>query len=126
MLGVLEKHDKIPWIATIMIGITIFYISSFQFKSASTGIGNLSVIYHVGIFFVFSLLFLVSAIKRKRFSLIPLTILILIIYGVLDELHQFFVPGRYSSFPDVILDATGIALASSLYLILILIKKLNS
>lgn len=31
-------------------------------------------------------------------------------YGVLDEWHQSFVPGRYGSFTDVALDVGGVAL----------------
>lgn len=30
-------------------------------------------------------------------------------YGIFDEWHQFFVPGRYASFIDVILDLAGVA-----------------
>ena len=32
-------------------------------------------------------------------------------YGVLDEWHQSFVPGRYASMTDVLLDALGVGLA---------------
>lgn len=32
-------------------------------------------------------------------------------YGVVDELHQAFVPGRVSSFGDLLADASGAALA---------------
>ena len=31
-------------------------------------------------------------------------------YGVFDEWHQSFVPGRYASFTDVVLDAVGVGL----------------
>ena len=126
MLEALERFNKIPWIATLAIGITIFYVSSLEFGTSSTGTGNLSIIYHVGIFFIFSLLFFISAIKRGKIKLIPLVIIISIIYGILDELHQFFVPGRYSSFFDIILDTIGIAIASAFYLILVLSKRRNS
>jgi len=126
MLEVLERYDKVPWIATFVIGITIFYISSLEFGTSSTGTGNLSIVYHVGIFFIFSLLFLISVVKREKIFLIPLVIIISIIYGILDELHQFFVPGRYSSFFDIILNIMGITMASSLYTALTLYKKHNS
>ncbi len=34
-----------------------------------------------------------------------------ILYGISDELHQFFVPGRMSSVADVLFDALGVILA---------------
>lgn len=33
-------------------------------------------------------------------------------YGALDELHQYFVPGRYASFLDVLLDGVGAVLGA--------------
>ena len=33
-------------------------------------------------------------------------------YGVFDELHQYFVPGRYASFLDVLLDGCGAVLGA--------------
>ncbi len=36
-----------------------------------------------------------------------LAVVLTVAYGVLDEWHQAFVPGRYASFTDVLLDGTG-------------------
>lgn len=36
-----------------------------------------------------------------------LAILLTILYGVSDEIHQYFVPGRSSEFYDIVADATG-------------------
>lgn len=41
---------------------------------------------------------------RKRTFL---TVAILILSGVLDEFHQLFVPGRYASFWDILIDTAG-------------------
>ena len=46
-----------------------------------------------------------------------------IAYGTLDELHQFFIPGRVSSIGDVIWDSVGILFAALIYLILIEWRK---
>lgn len=37
------------------------------------------------------------------------------VYGASDEWHQSFVPGRYSSFGDWVMDTLGAALAIALY-----------
>lgn len=44
---------------------------------------------------------------KKRAGRIALTVVILFLSGALDELHQLFVPGRYASFWDVLLDTAG-------------------
>ena len=48
MLEVLERFNKISWIITIIFGITIFYVSSLQFKTYSKTTSDLSIIYHHG------------------------------------------------------------------------------
>ena len=53
-------------------------------------------------------------------------ILVTIIYAILDEVHQYFVPNRYFSFYDILLDSIGVVLGFSFYIILtILIKRLR-
>jgi VanZ family protein len=41
--------------------------------------------------------------------------IISIIYALLDELHQMFVPGRYASLEDILLDVVGVVLATVLF-----------
>ena len=36
-------------------------------------------------------------------------------YGFLDEIHQLFIPGRYVSFSDIVLDTTGIIIGIITY-----------
>ncbi|MDZ7262483.1 MAG: VanZ family protein [candidate division KSB1 bacterium] len=41
--------------------------------------------------------------------------LIGIVYGISDELHQSFVPGRYAGVDDVIADALGVIMAQMIF-----------
>jgi len=72
---------------------------------------------HVCVYFVLSLI-LFRAFNRGRqewhftSSLAAMGLVLLIAF--LDELHQWFVPGRGSSFKDVILDSLAAALAQIL------------
>lgn len=63
---------------------------------------------------------------RKR---ILLTAVILFLSGALDEFHQLFVPGRYASFWDVLLDTAGglagMLLFGAVYHIALRRKKLS-
>jgi VanZ family protein len=57
-----------------------------------------------------------STLPMAKFALIAL--LMTFFYACLDEWHQSFVPGRSSSFTDVLVDTTGILIALGLTLLL--------
>jgi len=119
MFNWLEKHSKISWTLTIIIAITIFLLSSIEFYSSGIGQGsNLkSILYHIVIFFFLSFFLLISIVQGKYKNLLFLGILLSITYGILDELHQSFVPGRAAAFSDVLLDSLGILFAFMVYYI---------
>ena len=88
-----EKHNKISWIFTIIIALTIFYLSSLSFPQGSPGI---------------------------EFSLKPVlyqffAFLFFNEFAILDECHQYFVPGRACTLNDIIIDSLGILTASFIY-----------
>ncbi len=72
---------------------------------------------HVGVYFLLSLI-LLRAFQRGRlgwqFTSALATMGLVVLIAFLDELHQWFVPGRGSSFKDVILDSLAAALAQVL------------
>ncbi len=43
------------------------------------------------------------------------TLIIGVLYGISDELHQAFVPGRYADAADVLADAVGILFGSTAF-----------
>ncbi len=42
-------------------------------------------------------------------------IILAIIYGISDEIHQLFVPGRFASTKDILINSFGILLTSLAY-----------
>jgi len=68
----------------------------------------------------FLVLVTLKKLKIPRFPLI--SGLICILYAVSDEFHQKFVPGRYPSFGDVMIDVSGAVFAILLCLIIIKIR----
>lgn len=126
MIRWLEENKLISWVITSFIFIFIFYISSLSFALPPKGPVSINAtFYHIGIFFILSVFFFISSLDRKWNSKkIILSLAILVIYALLDELHQFFVPGRFMSFDDFLLDFAGIQLASLIYYILIFKKRL--
>lgn len=115
-------------IITLLIAIFIFCVSSIStFPPAVYEITFISVAYHIGIFFLFSL-FLLAAIKGKgkiKTSHIVLALVISLIYAISDEFHQLFVPNRQCSIIDILFDSTGI-LSSTFLSLLIYIRKLKA
>jgi len=99
----------------ILLSIEIFHFSSLSgVEGIPTKGGNLiPIAYHFIVFFLFSF-FVLSAIKgnkKMKSSYILTTWIISIIQAILDEIHQFFVPFRYSSFGDILIDNLGICSA---------------
>mgnify|MGYP001606051789 CR=1 FL=1 len=125
MISWLEKNKWISWTITILIFVFIFYISSLSFPPPSAGPPSITAtLYHISIFFLLAIFLFISVLERKwGFKKIILSISIVAVYAGLDELHQFFVPGRFTSFSDFLLDFAGIAIASLIYFILIFKKS---
>ncbi len=46
--------------------------------------------------------------KRRPWMVITITLVICILYGVSDEFHQSFIPGRFMSVGDLLADLSGI------------------
>ncbi|MFW6283145.1 MAG: VanZ family protein [Minisyncoccales bacterium] len=46
-----------------------------------------------------------------------------LIYAALDEIHQYFVPGRFATFNDFLIDSAGILISSLFYISIKNFKK---
>ena len=124
MIKWFEKHYKISFILTLLIAIAIFYISTLTFLPGKPVFDIKPYLYHFFAFFFLCLFLLVSLVQGKiNKSLFFISIIISILYGISDEFHQLFVPGRSCSFADVMLDTSGILFASFLYAFRIRNKK---
>ena len=126
MISWFEKNNKISFAITLLIALFIFYVSSLTFAQSTggpPGIGYRALIYHITAFFFLAFFLAISLVKGKNRSLIFLAVIISVLYAVLDEIHQSFVPGRGSSISDIFIDSLGIILASIFYIILIEYRK---
>ena len=125
MIPWLENNKWVSWIATSIIAGLIFYISSLTFPPQPAGPPSITAtVYHISVFFLLAFFLFVSVLERKWDSRkITLSVLIVAVYATLDELHQYFVPGRYMSFDDFLLDFTGVIFASLIYFVLIGVKR---
>jgi len=88
----------------------IFYVSSISYPPQPEPLQKKPVplLEHVVEFAILGFL-LVPGFKGLKFkNFLLLAALIGILYGISDEIHQFFVPGRYSTLLDVVADSLGV------------------
>ncbi|MCI0850005.1 MAG: VanZ family protein [Chloroflexi bacterium] len=96
----------------------IFYLSQQSFLSQQPQPGDpsggyaASIVAHLGLFAVlgFLLYWALSGVARSRevaWVVGGAAFAVAVLYGVTDELHQTFVPGRVASEADLVLDAMG-------------------
>jgi VanZ family protein len=63
------------------------------------------------------LLYRALSFRRGLFVQWVVVVVVTTVYGISDELHQSFVPGRYPSWLDIVFDAVGAIMGSSVALV---------
>ena len=131
MLKFLEKNKKIiTYISLILYWLTLIIATSLPSKDMpniklNDKIEHLLAYFILGILFNLSILFQ-DKIKTLKENAFISSIFLLMIYAILDELHQIFIPGRDSSFIDWSADTIGIILGVlTTYLLVKKITKIN-
>ena len=104
------------WLPVVIYCAAIFVLSSFEQAPKPQLLpdkwGHL--ILFAGLGFLFARL--VAGVKKITFlKLLAITALFCLAYGITDEAHQYFVPGRCSEIGDVIADTIGGFLGVLLY-----------
>ncbi len=118
------------FLPSIAIMSIIFYLSS-----GSTGIGGtqveqffihktLHILVYAGLFASFYLALKHTCTKPTK-QRVSMSILFTYIYGITDEIHQYFVPGREAKFTDTLFDLFGALLGIWLYRQFTKQKKVN-
>ena len=118
MISWFEKYNKLSWLITIITAVIIFYVSSLTFKPGPpTGFNWQPIAYHFYSFLFLEVFLLISITrgKNENKNLIFIAIIIAVFYGISDEIHQLFVPGRACAFSDFLIDSAGILFAGLIY-----------
>lgn len=105
--------------------VVIFYFSSRQ----TTGIGGNSYWFRFAILKSFHLIEYAILFILINFALKSnlISIITSYLYGVTDEIHQLFTPGRTSKFTDTLFDLSGIIIGFLLlkYILIPIFRKLK-
>ena len=118
MISLFEKNKWLAVVMTILIIIEIFYFSTLQISTGTKGSDWLAKTYHFTVFFLLSFFILITIKGKEKTKLkyILITITFSIVYAMLDELHQIFVPLRDASIKDILTDTLGILSSMSIHL----------
>ena len=122
VISIFEENVWVAWLAVVLIGIGIFVISSvpeYGVGDVSGSSGNLAIYYHFFAFFFFGFFLMIACVRGRYKMYFVWAVLISVLYGVLDEVHQIFVPGRVCSFGDVLVDCVGVGFAFVFYFLVI-------
>jgi len=122
MISWFERHNRICWIVVVIIAGIIFYISSLTFEPG-TGGEIKAIFYHLFAFFFLAAFLLMALVRGGNRRFVSIAVVGAILYGITDELHQFFVPGRQLSLGDVFIDTVGITFATIIYFISLEYRK---
>jgi VanZ family protein len=108
MLKQFSKERIFYIFMTFLIAIIIFLFSNIPTPvGEKTGL-NLATLYHFGAFFMFAFFLSLTLITKKLDTKkIAIVLLISLAYALSDEFHQLFVPGRFCSLKDVLVDLIG-------------------
>jgi len=118
ILNFLENNKHYVILLIILVAIQINFFSSLAGVSIpGPGWPIIPTLYHFFIFFVLSFLILIYVIGNKKVTLssIFLSITISVIFAIVDELDQLFVPFRFAGIKDVLVDSAGILLSVFVY-----------
>jgi VanZ family protein len=115
MISWFERNWKVSIFILVLGFVSIFYVSSLEFEPGKPGVGWKAMVYHFSAFFLLGLFLLIVLVRgRERRNLI-FAVLIGVVYGISDELHQILVPGRYFSLGDILIDIFGVLTALVVY-----------
>ena len=120
----IKKIDIFMRLSFIICAFLIFFLSSqSKLPSPPKPFFGLDKIFHIIAFgaFAFTLTFWFKTENwiSKTQKYVLLVICITVLYGLSDEIHQYFVPNRSSSVYDLLADTLGAFLAVGLRLLLI-------
>ena len=113
--GQINKSSAVMlWLITIGYMGLIFYLSS-QSQLLPPLMHGTDKIIHTIVYFILAILLYFSLFKSGvRQYLLAISLLLAVIYGISDEIHQYYVPGRIASIGDVVADSLGALIGSFL------------
>jgi VanZ family protein len=122
-----EKKVQLIYAPLVIYWIVLLTATSFPTTSIPTMVISDKVM-HFTAYFGLGILLNLTLMFQNRYPVLKIknafyTLLIGSVYGVIDEVHQYFIPGRSMEFLDFLADFLGLVLAVILVLSLVRLIK---
>lgn len=118
----MKKQKKIlSWLYVILwCGIIFLFSSIPNLRIEELGFWDfiLRKIFHITEYAVLSILLvnaLFVSVGFRKSNIYFLSFVLGVLYAISDEIHQYFVPGRFFSIVDIIIDNVGVAIGIILW-----------
>ncbi len=112
----LERNKKTAWCLVFLYMALIFILSSISTPPQPVGGGNpyIPIIGHFMEYGILGFLLLGTFLGNEKFRRYApvLAVIIAVLYGITDEIHQYFVPYRNPDAFDVLVDGIGAVLGT--------------
>jgi len=124
----LSNKKKYLYIPLGLYWLLIFILTSIPGRSMPKIFGFSDKIKHFGAYLVLAFLLNFALIIQKKYSLINkysiiFTFLIVLFYGLFDEVHQIFIPGRFFDWWDLVANGVGSLLGIILVKVIIIFNQ---
>ncbi len=111
LFNFIKRYKKLLYLTLSVYWIVLVVLTSLPTTSLPK-VGVSDKIQHFLAYFILAVLLNLSLLIQKKFELRQnrssyLSLLIVTLYGIFDEVHQHFIPGRFCEFSDFAADLLG-------------------
>jgi len=105
------------WVPAVVWAALIYYLSSLPGSTFPSPFAYADKVFHLGMYAVLGYLVAraLGCSGRAGRVIMMLALLLCLIYGVSDEIHQSFIPDRVPSVTDIVADVFGSVLGIRIY-----------
>ncbi|MBN2572146.1 MAG: VanZ family protein [Ignavibacteriales bacterium] len=128
-----EKRILFVYIPLVLYWIVLFIATSLSTESLPKPFVFSDKVAHLLAYLVLSFFVCLAIWAQEKFQLVSrryffFTLFIVLLYGIFDEIHQSFIPGRSCEFLDWVADAVGAIIGTllAMFLIVRIKQKINA
>jgi len=108
----LEKNKKLLVYTPLVVYWIILFGATTLPAASMPSFGVVDKVNHLSAYFILAILLFLTLLFQQKIPfaknrVAPYALIICSLYGMLDEVHQIFIPGRSAEFLDFLADACG-------------------
>ena len=112
MFKFLEKNKKLLVYTPLVVYWIILFVATTLPAASMPSFGVVDKVNHLSAYFILAILLFLTLLFQQKIPfaknrVAAYAFIICSLYGMLDEVHQIFIPGRSAEFLDFLADACG-------------------